>query len=39
MATSDQMNKTLTNEIRNLKLKQYLQFSVKLNTSVTEHKR
>ena len=39
MTASDQMNKTLTKEIRNLKLKQYIQFSVKLNASITEHKR
>ena len=39
MAALDQINKTLTKEIRNLKLKQYIQFSVKLNASKTEHKR
>ena len=39
MAASDQINKTLTKEIRNLKLKQYIPFSVKLNASITEHKR
>ena len=39
MAASDQINKTLTKEIRNLKLNQYIPFSVKLNASRTEHKR
>ena len=40
MAASDQINKTLTKEIRNLKLKQYIPFSVKLNASITDqHKR
>ena len=39
MAASDQINKTLTKEIRHLKLKQYILFSVKLNASITEHKR
>ena len=39
MAASDQINKTLTKEIRNLKLKQYIPFSVKLNASITEDKR
>ena len=39
MAASVQINKTLTKEIRNLKLKQYIPFSVKLNASITEHKR
>ena len=37
MAASDQTNKTLTKESRNLKLKQYIPFSVKLNASITEH--
>ena len=36
MAASDQINKTLTKEIRNLKLKQYIPFSVKLNASITD---
>ena len=39
MVASDQISKTLTKEIRNLKLKQYILFSVKLNTSITEAKR
>ena len=39
MAASDQINKTLTKEIRNLKLKQYIPFSVKLNACITEDKR
>ena len=39
MAASVQINKTLTKEIRNLKLKQHIPFSVKLNASITEHKR
>ena len=38
MAASDQINKTLTKEVRNLKLKQYITFSVKLNASITEPK-
>ena len=38
MADSDHTNKTLTKEIKNLKLKQYIPFSVKLNASMTEHK-
>ena len=37
MAASEHMNKTLTKEIRNLKLKQYIPFSVKLNACITEH--
>ena len=36
MAASNQINKTLTKEIRNLKLKQYIPFSVKLNASITD---
>ena len=39
MAASDQINKTLTKESKNLKLKQYILFSVKLNASITEPKR
>ena len=39
MGVSDQTNKTLTKESRNLKLKQYIPCSVKLNASVTELKR
>ena len=39
MVAPDQISKTLTKEIRNLKLKQYILFSVKLNTSITEAKR
>ena len=39
MAASDQINKTLSKEIRNLKLKQYIPFSVKLNAPITEPKR
>ena len=39
MAASDQINKALTKEIRNLKFKQYIPYSMKLNAFITEPKR